>query len=182
MQDARPLDERIKSYWDECGGAELLTPRDLDRFVLESLLREIEKFGRLPEWRRRLTNPEAEQMILRGVRYKPSRWTSEAITPARRVQLSRTIRRLDATGLVTRLTERGRDRVSCLQFTTGGLSLALNLADGAVNFDAVIDGLDLTDWGQLILESFDPLPPIDLADLEILPVDLPTPSSQTGHQ
>ena len=47
MQDARPLDERIKSYWDECGGSAILTPNDLDRFVLESLLREIEKFGRM---------------------------------------------------------------------------------------------------------------------------------------
>lgn len=148
MEQTKSFAEMVRGCWKEWGGEELLTPNATDAFVLGSMLVEIENFARLPAWKRRPTEWYARQMIWYGVRYKPSGWTPDPITTARRMELSRTIRRLDKNGFLNRRTEDRRDRISHLRFTPGGLSLALDLAGDQVDFDVVRDGLNLTEWGN----------------------------------
>ena len=132
------------------------------------LLRELEVFGERngrPDW------PMMDVVGFRqyGIPYRPSVWFDEC-SPAERMLCSRAARYLEETRRMERITNGGRDRVRFVIFTTRGFKQALDAAAEKVSRDAVIRGLELTDWGGFLIESLEPLN-IDEFDGQLIPID-----------
>jgi len=115
---------------------------DYARNLLLSVLAEIKT---LPA----LVNPTAlAQSRDLGIPYKPAEWGKAPLDYARRQAYSRAALRLENLGVLRRITERHRDRVTHVQLTATGLRLALWLAGRRADRSAIAEGLRLTHWGR----------------------------------
>lgn len=122
------------------------------RQLLLALLANLEAFAELPDDLAALsTHPEVAGFRVRGVPYRPNHWFRQAPTPGRRQARSRALRRLASAGLVRRITQPRRDRVTHVQFTQRGLALALALAGADADRGAVAEALRRTAWGEALL-------------------------------
>jgi len=90
-----------------------------------------------------------------GVRHQPAVWFG-CLTAAQRKACSRAVRSLEEAGLLVRITEPNRDRVTHVQLTPAGLWRALQLAGPDADCDAIIDALLHTTWGQDVLDGMTP--------------------------
>ena len=112
------------------------------RNLLLSVLAEIKT---LPALANPLGLAEARDL---GIAYKPAQWDSAPLDYARRQAYSRAALRLENLGVLRRITERHRDRVTHVQLTATGLRLALWLAGRRADRSAIAEGLRLTNWGK----------------------------------
>ena len=118
------------------------------------LLRELEVFGERngrPDW------PMMDVVGFRqyGIPYRPSVWFD--VFTCRTHALLTGCAYLEETRRMERITNGGRDRVRFVIFTTRGFKQSLDAAAEKVSRDAVIRGLELTDWGGFLIESLEPL-------------------------
>lgn len=116
--------------------------------ILVALLAEIEVFADVPEDALLGNDPYVRSMVTIGIPYSPATWFGEAVTPSQRMACSRAARRLATEGLVERILEGHRDRVTHLVPTTGGLRQALKIAGPDACSGAVMEGLQRTTWGR----------------------------------
>lgn len=116
--------------------------------LLLALLAEIEALGELHE--ALLDAPDVDLACLRqvGIPYRPTAWFRPRLTAARRQSLSRAARNLERAGLLRRILEPQRERVTHLQLTAQGLATALHLAGPQANPVTVLAGLERTAWGE----------------------------------
>jgi hypothetical protein len=84
----------------------------------------------------------------KGIPYQPSKWDDAPLNDAERQAYSRAALQLQMHGLLERITEQHRDRVTHVRLTPRGLRLALRLAGNGVNRLAITEGLRLTNWGR----------------------------------
>ena len=116
--------------------------------ILFGVLAEIET---LPMLRSALTQGATPELVgLRdtGIPYRPAEWYGVALDCAARQSYSRAAIRLEAHGVLRRITEPRRDRVTHLQLTATGLRLALSRAGRRADRSAIAEGLRLTRWGK----------------------------------
>ena len=123
------------------------TTADLANTVLLVLLAEIEAFAEIPQALLDVPVAYAKQMMHMGVPYRPRVWFGGALSPRLRKMCSRGVDRLQRDGLVERITESKRDRVTHLRLTPEGLKRALALAEPDADRAAVVAGLRRTNWG-----------------------------------
>jgi hypothetical protein len=123
------------------------------RALLLAVLAEIELFAEVPDDLFDRGDPFLVAMTREGVPFMPAFWTGERLSPARRMSFSRAARRLAASGLVLRITERLRDRVRYLVPTADGLARAIALAGHRADRTAVREGLARTRWGRPLAKS-----------------------------
>ena len=97
--------------------------------------------------------PELVQMRDNGIPYRPAEWYGIALDCAERQAYSRAAMRLEAYGVLRRITEPRRDRVTHLQLMPLGLRLALRLAGRRADRSAIAEGLRLTRWGKDLAAS-----------------------------
>ena len=83
-----------------------------------------------------------------GVPYQPDDWFDGPLSCARRKAYSRAAMRLEGAGLILRITQPNRDRVTHLQLTAAGLRRALRMVGSSANRAAVAEGLRRTTWGR----------------------------------
>jgi hypothetical protein len=81
------------------------------------------------------------------VRYAPAVWFEERATPARRQRWSRWTRRLTWAGLLDRITEPSRDRVTHVRLTPDGMAW-LDEHVGGTSHDLEIDVSVFDDWAN----------------------------------
>ena len=87
-----------------------------------------------------------------GIPYRPGDWFGGPLSPARRKAYSRAATRLEDAGLVLRVTEPNRDRVTHLQPTAAGLRRAMRLVGRRADLAAIAEGLRRTAWGGHLAE------------------------------
>jgi hypothetical protein len=117
------------------------------RSILLSVLVEIEGLPRLGDALKRGATWELKQVRDQGIEYKPAKWNGVPLDEAQRQAYSRAVLHLEKFGIVQRITERHRDRVTHVRPTSRGLRLALRLAGRSADRSAVTEGLQLTHWG-----------------------------------
>lgn len=122
--------------------------------LLQIILAEIETFADLSDELLDSNVWYVKEMATVGVPYRPAVWLNRRPLPRdRRQSISRVARRLERHGLVQRITEAKRDRVTHLRPTPAGLWRALALAGAKSDHQAVIRGLRLIYWaGSLAAE------------------------------
>lgn len=128
---------------------------DLDRHqrdILLTVLAEVEVFAEVPEEVIDSDDPRIASMIGKGVPYTPAAWFKEPLSDAQRKALSRAARRLETQGLMRRITEPNRNRVTHLRLTWDGLQEACRLAPEA-DQAATREGLCRTAWGRDLLDD-----------------------------
>jgi len=91
-----------------------------------------------------------------GIPYRPAEWAGAPLTGARRKAFSRAAARLEAAGLVSRVTEENRDRVHCLRLTPAGLRWGLQLVGRRADRAALAEGLRRTTWGKAVAAALWP--------------------------
>ena len=121
--------------------------------ILLAVLAEIETLPMLGSSLTRGTMPELVQMRDNGIPYRPAEWYGIALDCAERQAYSRAAMRLEAYGVLRRITEPRRDRVTHLQLMPLGLRLALRLAGRRADRSAIAEGLRLTRWGKDLAAS-----------------------------
>jgi hypothetical protein len=97
--------------------------------------------------------PNGRTLELKGIRdkgipYAPSKWDDVPLSDAQRQAYSRAAIQLQQYGLLERITESRRDRVTHVRLTPNGLRLALQLAGPDADRSAVAEGLRRTNWGR----------------------------------
>lgn len=116
--------------------------------ILWALLGETEALRVLgPELERGESRPLAALRDL-GIPYRPAEWAGAPLTGACRKAFSRATARLEAAGLVSRVTEENRDRVHYLRLTPAGLRWGLRLVGRRADRAALAEGLGRTTWGK----------------------------------
>lgn len=109
--------------------------------ILTNALAELEVAGAHPiPW-----NPDPLFLTV-GIRYQPSAWTERRLTAVERQQFSRTLRRLEAVGLIRRVFHSRAHRTARLQLTADGLARANQLAGHAANLAHVSAALKAAKW------------------------------------
>ncbi|MEQ8785115.1 MAG: hypothetical protein RIC55_02410 [Pirellulaceae bacterium] len=111
------------------------------------MLADIEAFAEAP-----IDSPNTYvvSMQVSGVPYQPNQWFGP-LTMAERKACSRAAKRLESEGLVERVTQRGRNRVTHLRPTAAGICSALETAEPQADRAAIVDGLRRMNWaGHLI--------------------------------
>ena len=116
--------------------------------ILFSVLGEIEALPILEPMLTQGATPELVQMRDNGIPYRPAEWYGVPLDCAARQAYSRAAIRLEAYGVLRRITEPRRDRVTHLQLTDLGLRLALSRAGRRADRSAIAEGLRLTRWGK----------------------------------
>ena len=116
--------------------------------ILLAVLAEIETLPILGSSLTRGTMPELVQMRDHGIPYRPAGWYGVPLDCAARQAYSRAALRLETHGVLRRITEPCRDRVTHLQLTALGLRLALSRAGHRADRSAIAEGLRLTRWGK----------------------------------
>jgi hypothetical protein len=132
--------------------------------VLIAMLADIEVFAEIdPAVIDSSPDPYILGMVHSGVPYKPSAWFG-CVTNTESHVLGRATRRLERQGLVTRVIESKRDRVTHIRPTVAGLLSAIRAAKEAnvtmvaakeANVGMVAAGLRRTNWGQLLADRLD---------------------------
>lgn len=118
------------------------------RSILLSVLAETESLLRLGSALTRGVTWELVQVRDQGIAYKPAKWNGTPLDYAQRQAYSRAVLRLEGFGVLRRITEPHRDRVTQVQLTAVGLRLALRLAGRHADRSAIAEGLRLTNWGR----------------------------------
>jgi hypothetical protein len=118
------------------------------RSILLSVLVEIEGLPRLGDALKRGVTWELKQVRDQGIEYKPAKWNGVPLDEAQRQAYSRAVLHLEKFGIVQRITERHRNRVTHVQPTARGLRLALRLVGRSADRLVIADGLRLTNWGK----------------------------------
>lgn len=116
--------------------------------ILVAMLAEIEVFAEVSEDALQGNDSYVVAMISVGIPYSPATWFGEALTQAQRMACSRATRRLATQGLVERILEDHRDRVTHLVLTSQGLRQAFQIAGPDACSEAVMEGLQRTTWGR----------------------------------
>ena len=121
---------------------------DSGRKLLLSVLAGIETLPGLGDVLTRGTTWELVQLRDKGIPYQPAQWDNTPLNEARRQAYSRAAVQLENRGVLRRITEPYRDRVTHVQLTATGLRLALRLAGRHADRLAIAEGLRLTPWGK----------------------------------
>ena len=116
--------------------------------ILLAVLAEIEALAVIEPHREIATDPALAPMLSMGIPYQPGQWRNHPPGVSERQALSRAVRRLEQVGLLVRVTEPHRDRVTHLRPTAAGLQRALQLAGSQADPAAVAVGLRETSWGR----------------------------------
>ena len=116
--------------------------------ILFGVLAEIEALPIFGPALTRGATPELVQIRDNGIPYRPAEWYGIPLDCAERQAYSRAAIRLEAHGVLRRITEPRRDRVTHLQLTATGLRLALSRAGRRADRSAIAEGLRLTRWGK----------------------------------
>lgn len=120
--------------------------------ILFNVVAEIEAFAELDESLEDEPTGYVRAMRAVGVPYQPDVWFP-GLTPARRKAYSRAARRLEGAGLVRRMTEPNRDRLTHLQLTPAGLRRALDLIGPGSDRTAVLEGLLRMAWTWELIDA-----------------------------
>ncbi len=116
--------------------------------IMVALLAEIEALRDLgPTLEEGTTRGLADLRDL-GIPYGPANWSDVPLSAASRKAYSRATARLERVGLVSRVPETRRDRVTHLRLTPAGLRWALALVGRRADRAALAEGLRRTTWGQ----------------------------------
>lgn len=116
------------------------------RDILLAMLAELEVLGSRTQHELRNANTHLVDMRNHGIPYTPDDWFESPLPAARRKALSRAAQCLESRGLLIRLTETNRNRVTHLLPTLDGLLRAIRLTSQA-DFISIIAGLQRTAWG-----------------------------------
>jgi hypothetical protein len=100
----------------------------------------------------------------RGIPYAPAKWDAAPLSDAERQACSRATLQLQGLGLLERITEPRRDRVTHVRPTASGLRLALQLAGPDADRLAIREGLGLTTWGKELADGMQTEPCPNSAD------------------
>jgi hypothetical protein len=123
------------------------------RKLLRAVLIEIES---LPAFGHDLPNGRTLELRAirdKGIPYRPSTWNGAPLNDTERQAYSRAALQLQMYGLLERITEQHRDRVTHVRLTDKGLRLALRLAGRDIDRSAHIEGLRLTNWGRELVKE-----------------------------
>lgn len=121
---------------------------DQARNVLLSVLAEIETLPVLGAALMRGATADLVQLRGKGIPYQPAQWNGATLDYAQRQAYSRAAMRLENLGVLRRITEQHRDRVTHVQLTATGLRLALRVAGRRADRSAIAEGLRMTSWGR----------------------------------
>jgi hypothetical protein len=123
------------------------------RTVLLNLLAQIEILPELDAcvW----DDPDQYPATIRtiGIPYKPRAWFDKSLDTSRRQAYSRATRWLEQAGLVRRIMEPHRNRITHLRFTLEGLITALEIAGPGADRLTIAEGLQLTHWGRKLADK-----------------------------
>ncbi len=137
-----------------------MTQIDRDgKHILLAVLAELEVFSTLDETLFEKGNPYVWNVRHVGVLYRPAVWFGGPLSASRRKSLTRATRKLTRDGLVDRVTEKRRDRVTHLKLTPNGFSQALQLADQKVEWQQLVDSLAWIEWADDLWNTLDQYPP-----------------------
>ena len=130
----------------------------LDDYAKKILLAVLAEIEVLPMWGTALREGatwELARVRDQGVAYQPVAWYGTPLSCAQRKAYSRAAARLEVAGLLWRITEQNRNRVTHLRLTAAGLRRALQMAGRRANRSVIIEGLRQTAWGKyLVAELF----------------------------
>lgn len=133
--------------------------------ILLITLAEIESFGELPwEIIEHCPDRYVAAMKYTGIPYRPSVWFRPCSVALRKA-CSRAAQRLELAGLLDRVIQRHRNRVTHLQLTPAGFDAALDLAGEAADQILIDRGLQRTAWGADLM-----IPADDGIEFTILPL------------
>jgi len=118
------------------------------REILLNVLAQIEAFSELDASLAEGPDQYPSTMRSMGVPYQPNAWFAKPLDDARRQAYSRATKQLERAGLIQRVTEPDRNRVTHLLLTPAGLRCAMELAGPHADRMAVAKGLWLTNWGR----------------------------------
>ena len=83
-----------------------------------------------------------------GIPYRPVEWCDAPLSCASRMAYSRATAQLEHAGLLSRVTDKRRNRVRYLRLTPAGLCWGLQLVGRRADPAAVAEGLRRTTWGK----------------------------------
>ena len=116
--------------------------------ILLNVLAQIEVFPELDVNLAAGLNPYPAAMRTIGVPYRPDTWFDKPLDNVRRQAYSRATKWLERAGLVHRITEPYRNRVTHLVLTFAGLQQAIEIAGPQADRLAITEGLRMTNWGK----------------------------------
>ena len=116
--------------------------------ILAAVLAEVEALKDLGRALEEGTSRRLAELRDLGIPYRPDDWFGGPLSWACRKAYSRAAVRLEAAGLIVRITQPKRDRVTHLQLTAAGLRRALRLVRRRADPTAVAEGLGRTTWGK----------------------------------
>jgi len=117
-----------------------------ERDLLLAVLAELDVLGSRTTKELCVGERHLAELLTRGVPYTPDDWCEQPLSAARRKAISRAAQRLESSGLLIRVTEPNRNRVTHLLPTLDGLLKAFRLTSQA-DFKSIIAGLHRTAWG-----------------------------------
>ncbi len=91
-------------------------------------------------------------MLHHGIPFTPSFWSGNQ-NPRLKMRLVRAADQLELLGMLKRLTQPNRDRTTHVVPTAELIKETVERLGNEVDFDAVVEGLSRTDWGQCIGEQ-----------------------------
>jgi len=124
--------------------------------ILAAVLAEIEALRQLGIALEAGASRRLAQLRDLGIPYRPDDWFGGPLNWARRKAYSRAAARLEGAGLLLRITEPNRDRVTHVQLTAAGLRRALRLVGPRADLAAVAEGLGRTTWGKELAAGLTP--------------------------
>jgi len=124
--------------------------------ILAAVLAEIEALKHLGTALEEGASPRLAGLRDVGIAYRPDDWFGGPLSGARRKAYSRAAARLEGAGLLLRITEPNRDRVTHLQLTAAGLRRALRLVGPRADLAAIAEGLGRTTWGRELAAGLTP--------------------------
>jgi len=116
--------------------------------ILAAVLAEIEALKQVGTALEDGASPRLAGLRDLGIPYRPDDWFDGPLSWAHRKAYSRAAVRLASAGLVLRITQPKRDRVTHLQLTGAGLRRALRLVGRRADLAAIAEGLGRTAWGK----------------------------------
>ncbi len=126
--------------------------------VLLHVLAEIELFSTIDGLLFEMKHPYVEGVQQLGIPYRPAVWLGGPLSGSRRKAVSRATMKLALRGLVERMTQRRRDRVTHLRLTPAGFRLAIELADG-IDWPQLAASLALIAWADGLWDEFNRFAP-----------------------
>ena len=122
--------------------------------VLLHVLAEIEIFSTIDDLLFEMKHPYVQSMQQLGIPYRPAVWFGGPLSGSRRKAISRATMKLALRGLVERMTQRRRDRVTHLRLTRAGFCQAIELA-GDIDWPQLAASLAIIAWADGLWDAFD---------------------------